>query len=234
MKTAIISGSSSGIGKAISKQLLEKGWRVIGLARDHKKFGVSHKNYYPKTVDFADINTLESTLKTIKKEYESIDAIICSAGYGLFGELEQLSVAQMQKHLNVNFLSQVILIKVFITELKRQQSGKIIIIGSEAALNGAKKGSLYCAAKFALRGFCQSLRQECASANVGVSLVNPGMVDTPFFDTLNFAPKDRQQNAIATAEIVNVVETILKTSPQCVIEEINLQPIRKNIEKNNP
>ena len=69
-------------------------------------------------------------------------------------------------------------------KLKRNGNSRVIYMGSEAALRGAKRGSLYCAAKFGLRGFAQSLRQECASSGVHVSIINPGMVNTPWFDRL--------------------------------------------------
>ena len=61
-------------------------------------------------------------------------------------------------------------------------------MGSEAALAGTAQGSLYCAAKFALRGLAQALRAECARAGIRVTLVNPGMVQSPFFDELDFRP----------------------------------------------
>ena len=108
--------------------------------------------------------------------------MISCCGYGHFAELEQFSFAAMQKMMNVNFLSQALLVKTFIADLKKRQNAKIIFIGSECSLSGQKKGSMYCASKFALRGFSQSLRQECRGSNVAVSLINPGMVDTAFFD----------------------------------------------------
>lgn len=129
--------------------------------------------------------------------------------------------------MNVNFTSQALVIKTFISSLKQKRSGNVIVIGSEAGLNGAKKGSIYCASKFALRGFCQSLRHECSNANVAVTLINPGMVNTEFFNSLNFAPADPTQHALQVDSIVETVEMVLKAKRPTVLEEINLQAIQK-------
>ena len=72
--------------------------------------------------------------------------------------------------------------------MKKQKKGKIIFIGSDSALQGGKQGSIYSVAKFGLRGFSQALRDECAKSKVHISIVNPGMVRTDFFDELSFSP----------------------------------------------
>lgn len=231
MNDILVSGSSSGIGKAVVDVLLQANKSVIGLARNHSKFQPDNANYHPLAIDFSDINKLEKQLRPLAQEYPDIDTLVCSAGYGQFAELEQWSVSQMQQLMNVNFLSQAILIKTFLPMMKRQGSGKIILIGSESALQGAKKGSLYCASKFALRGFSQSLRQECASSNISVTLINPGFVDTPFFDELDFAPEQGEAHSIAPQHIADMVASILLSPHHAVVEEINLQPLKKVLRK---
>lgn len=224
----LIAGSSSGIGRAIAESLLLQHHQVIGLARHHDKFNPSG-DYQTYSIDFSKINTLEDQFKQIQKTHPDMSALVCSVGYGEFVELEQFSVAKMQNILNVNFLSQAILVKTFLPAFKKQQSGKIILIGSECALSGQKKGTLYCASKFALRGFAQSLRKECSSNNVTVTIINPGMVNTPFFDELNFQPAEGEDHAIQPEQISNVVSMILFEKNNCVFEEINLQPLKKVI-----
>ena len=65
--------------------------------------------------------------------------------------------------------------------MKKIGKGDVIFIGSEAALNGSRKGTIYCASKFALRGFAQALRDECSKSSIRVTIINPGMVKTGFF-----------------------------------------------------
>ncbi len=231
MQTTLITGSSSGIGRAIAEHLLKKNHKIIGLARDHSKFNPSSSDYFSYSIDFAKIQQLETKCREIHKEQPQINNIICCAGYGEFAELEQFSVAQMQNMLNVNFLSQAILIKTFLPSLKKISSAKIIMLGSECALDGQKKGSIYCASKFALRGFAQSLRKECSSSQVAVTLINPGMVDTPFFDDLTFRPGSDPSHSIQASQIAQTVMLLLDQRDNFVFEEINLQPMKKVIEK---
>lgn len=228
----IIAGSSSGIGKAAAIRLLADKHAVIGLARSHDKFQPQEKNYYPISVDFSKVISLEKKLKEICELHENTEAIVCSAGYGRFAELEQFSFEQMQNLLNVNFLSQALLIKTFLPYFKKRKSGKLILLGSECALEGQKKGSLYCATKFALRGFAQSIRKECVASHVSVTLINPGFVDTPFFKDLDFAPEAGKEHSIQPEQIADLIAHIIKEDNNCVFEEINLQPLKKVIKKN--
>ena len=92
---------------------------------------------------------------------------------------------------------------------------------------GSKQGSLYCASKFGLRGFCQSIRDESRDKNVSVSLINPGMARTAFFDGLTFSPGDEPENAIEPEDIADLVITILGMRQGTVIDEINLSPLKK-------
>jgi len=231
MTTILISGSSSGIGRAIAEKLLTQGHHVLGLARQHKKFQPDNPNYNPFTVDFSKLNTLEKELKLIQKQQPDVQSIICCAGYGHFTELEQFSFQQMQDIMNVNFLSQALLIKTFLSNMKKKSNSKIIIMGSECALEGYKKGSLYCASKFALRGFAQSLRKECASAKIAVTLINPGLVETPFFQSLQFKPGNAADNAIRAEQIADTVDLLMQSDNHCVYEEITIQPMNKVIQR---
>ena len=83
MKAALISGSSSGIGRAISEKLLETGIKVIGLARDHSKFKPDEKNYIPLEADLSKVKRLPELMKSILKENPDIDVFVSGAGYGL-------------------------------------------------------------------------------------------------------------------------------------------------------
>jgi len=231
MKTILISGTSSGIGAELTQQLLANGHRVIGLARDHHKLAIEHEHYHPHPIDFSDMDNLESTLTNIKRQHPTLDAIICCAGFGDFKECEQFSYSQAKTIMDVNFLSQALLVKTWLKEMKTQRHGHVIFLGSECALKGAKKASFYAASKFALRGFAQSLRAECSTANIAVSIVNPGLVDTPFYHQLNFKPAANPLNSIETAQVINLIQSILNLETNCVVEEINLQPMKSRVIK---
>lgn len=231
MSNIIISGATSGIGKAITTELIAAGHHVLGLARDHAKCEFAPQYYTPYVIDFAELTTVEPTVKQLLSDFAEIDALICSAGYGQFAQLEQFSVAQLSRLMTVNFTSQAALIKSVLPTMKTRKSGNIILIGSEAALTGEAQGSVYCASKFALRGFSQSLRKECRRHKIPVSLINPGFVRTEFFDNLAFSPGDEQEAAIDPQHIAELVSLIIKQGPNTVYEEVNIQPVVKTIIK---
>jgi len=230
MKKVLITGASRGIGKVLARSLLDEGCEVVGVAR---KQTIHEDQYFHYPLDLAVDREVEQTAKQIAKSHADLEAIICCAGYGQFVELEQFSYADMQRMMQVNFLSQALLIKILLSNLKRNKNSKIILLGSECALHGQKKGTLYCASKFALRGFAESLRAECQTADVAVSIVNPGMVATSFFDQLNFKPGDDKANAIGAEQVKDMIQMVLTLENNCVVHEINCQPLKKVVAKKN-
>ncbi len=231
----IISGATSGIGYQISQTLLQKNHLIYGMGRTHPAELVDNPFYHPITVDLSQEKKREHVFKELKNELnknnQTADNLIMCAGMGHFDELEQWSDKKINEVMQVNCIATFCLLKHFIPAMKKRKQGRVIIIGSESALSGAKKGSIYCASKFALRGFAQSLREECKHANIGVSLINPGFVDTPFFDHLSFKPDENKMSSIQPSSLSSCVEFILNMPIEAVIEEINLQPLVKRIKK---
>ncbi|MDH5231976.1 MAG: SDR family oxidoreductase [Gammaproteobacteria bacterium] len=228
-KTILITGASSGMGKAIASQRLVQGDRVIGMARWQENAPIAHDNFFVERVDFAKISNLPTVIEKLNQRYPDLSGLICCAGYGHFASLEEFSYTQIQKQFDVNFLAHVYLVRGLLSRLKKNAPSDIIFMGSEAALQGARKGTIYCASKFALRGFAQSLREESAKAKLRVTMINPGMVDTEFYKELNFAPGKAIENAIAIDDIVAAVDLVLASQVSTVFEEINLRPLNKVI-----
>ena len=225
----LITGSSSGIGRAISVKLLEEGATVYGIARNHKKFQPDTDRYKPVTADVTDLHTIPEKLSDLLVSNPEIDGFISNAGYGSFDNLENFSPERISSYINDNLTSHLVVTRCLLPHFKTRNRGNIILMGSEAALEGAKKGSLYCAAKFGLRGFSQSIRQETSNTDICVTLINPGMVRTAFFDELKFRPGDDDDNAIEAKDIADVVVNILSMRSGTVIDEINLTPQKKVI-----
>ena len=97
---------------------------------------------------------------------------------------------------------------------------------------GAKNGSLYCTAKFGLRGLSQSLRKDVVGSNIRVCIINPGMVRTSFFDKLKFSPGNKIENSISLKDIADTTANILSMDRNTVIDEINISPATKLINFN--
>ena len=228
-KTILVSGASSGIGRAITTLLLEQGYRVTGVARDFSKFPCHDRHFTAVSLDLSDLDSLPDRLDGIIREDPAIDGIVCCAGSGRFGSLEEFSCAQIRNLLDLNLTSQVCLVRTLLPGMKQRGSGNIIFMGSEAALAGGKRGAIYSAAKFGLRGLAQALRQECAASGLRISIINPGMVKTGFFDELDFRPGEAADNYILPEDIAKAVLLILEAREGTVFDEINLSPQKKVI-----
>ena len=228
-RIAVVTGSSSGIGRATATRLLEAGFTVIGLARHHDKYEISHDHYYPRSADFSDIEKLDKIAADISKDYPQISVLVCNAGFGDFRHLENFSYKQIQEFLNVNLIAHIVLCRHMVSGMKKLGQGDIVIVGSEAALIGKRKATLYSAAKFGMRGFAQSLRDEVGSSGLRVCLINPGMVRSAFFNDLDFEPGDSPENAIEPEDIAKVIVETVGARRGTVIDEINLSPASKVI-----
>ena len=228
-RKVLVTGSSDGIGRSITVSLLKSGAKVIGLARDHSKFNPETKNYIIYKTDFSNEEILLNTIAKIINEHKDLDCLVSNAGFGKFGTLETFSTKEINDFIFTNLTSHMILTNKILPHLKKIRKGNIIFIGSESALKGGKNGSLYSAAKFGLRGFSQSIREESCSKNIHVSLINPGMVRTSFFNNLDFMPGEDKSNAIEPDDIGKIIIDILSTRNGSVIEEINLSPLKKVI-----
>ena len=228
-KCVLITGSSSGIGHEITSKLLNLGAKVIGIARNHDKSNLKNKNYTTYNCDVSVHEKLEIIVKQILKNHPQINCLISNAGYGNFGPLENFSTLQINNFLATNLTSHLIITKLLLPHFKRNKIGDIIFIGSEAGLSGAKNGSLYCAAKFGLKGFSEALSKDVSNNNIRVTIINPGMVRTDFFKNLNFEPGDSEESVINLRDISSTVAYILGLSRHTVVDEINLSPSKKAI-----
>lgn len=231
-KTALVTGASSGIGLAITKTLLTQQCRVIGIARDFRKINIDSELFQSVSQDLVDLHKTSDLLKQLCKQNQ-IDFFIHSAGSGLFGSIEQFSVKQIDQYIKSSLSSALVLSHHIVPAMRKQKAGRIIFIGSESAITAGKKGALYSSAKFGIRGLALSLREDCSKDSINVSLINPGMVKTPFFDSLNFRPGTDNGNYIEAQDVADTVLHILRSNPDIVLDEINLSPRNKTIHFGN-
>ena len=232
-KCALVTGATSGIGRAVVDRLLGVGVAVVALGRSVAALpdvpGLAKVG-----IDLAKIGQLPAALEPLVATHPEVDSMILCAGRGRFGGLEQFSYAQMQELMELNFLANAFVCRAFVSTLRSHTAGtgsKLVFVGSEAALEGSHSGAIYCASKFALRGFAQALRKELASSKVGVTTINPGMVDTPFFDELAFEPGPDPENRLTSEQVVDAVMMVLSLPSTAVVDEINLSPLKRSVRK---
>lgn len=233
IRTIIVTGASSGIGAEVCKLATEHGFKVIGLARysNSRDLVESTKTSLVKvTVDITDSSACESAVAQIIREH-NVDGLVCCAGTGRFGSLEEFSLTQINDLVQINLLAHMNLCRLLIPTLKIRNRSDIVFIGSENALRGGRFGAVYSATKAGLRGFSQALQHECSASNCHVGIVNPGMTRTEFFDTLDFEPGEDENNAIDPQSIAQAVLQMLLASDNSVIDEINISPLKKVVRK---
>jgi len=227
MRTVLLTGHTSGIGFAICNSLLTAGHSVIGVARTSIK---NQPGLHQYQLDLADLASLESATREWLSSH-SIDAVICNAGSGTIGAVENFSATQIEHSIKLNLTSPMVLVRALLPAIKKHPRSDVVFIGSESALQGGRYGAIYSAAKFGLRGFAQSLRHESASANCHVGLINPGMVRTSFFDDLSFEPGPDEQHALQATDVAHAVMQLIESPANAVIDEININPVHHVVRK---
>jgi NADP-dependent 3-hydroxy acid dehydrogenase YdfG len=227
--SAVVTGASSGIGRAVALRLLAGGWRVAGVARGGDRLAAVDPRLEPWPLDLADLDALPARLASWIEAHPPVDAVVSCAGRGRFGALEEFSPAQIRALVDLNFTSHALLARAFLPGMKRRGRGDLVFLGSEAALAGSRRGAVYCATKFALRGLAQALRDECGKSGVRVTVVNPGMVATSFFDDLDFAPPEEEEGHLLPADVADAVALVLTARRGAVFDEIDLSPLKKGV-----
>lgn len=184
-KTWLITGISSGFGKALTEQLLAKGETVVGTVRTEKDDIKNLKAKYPDTLDVQhlDVTNTEEIRRVVDKavkEHGAIDVLINNAGYGLFGAAEELSDQDISLIMATNLTGSIQMIRSVIPYMRKQGGGRIIQISSYGGQVAYPGNSMYHATKFGIEGFCESVAQEVQPFNIGVSIIEPGGARTEF------------------------------------------------------
>lgn len=183
-RTWLITGVSSGFGYVMTQQLLEKGDKVIGTVRNKDKVADLIEKY-PDTFicELLDVTDVPAIRKLVDDSFDKsgvIDVIVSNAGYGLFGAAEELSDAEVDHIIATNLTGPIQLIRSALPHLRAQGSGRIIQLSSYGGQVAFPGNSMYHATKFGIEGFCESVAQEVAAFNIGITLVEPGGARTEF------------------------------------------------------
>ena len=183
-RTWLITGVSSGFGRQLTEQLLERGDRVVGTVRDTSKVPDLLERY-PDTfraevLDVTDTPAVHAVVDRAFAELGRIDVVISNAGYGLFGAAEELTDEQVDHIIATNLTGSVQLIRSALPHLRAQGGGRIIQISSYGGQVAFPDNSLYHATKWGIEGFAEAVAQEVAPFGIGVTIVEPGGARTEF------------------------------------------------------
>jgi short-subunit dehydrogenase len=185
-KVAVITGASSGIGAWMAQELSDLGATVILMARSEKKLQQIAKHMQGKheclVTDVSSSDEVFAAIRQVIDTYGKIDILINNAGYGVFENFEDASLETMEQMMDINYMGTVRCTKAVLPYMLAANCGQIVNIASLAGKIGTAKSSGYSASKHAVLGFTNSLRQELKGTNLHITAVNPGPIDTPFFD----------------------------------------------------
>ena len=222
-KTFIITGGSSGIGKAIAQKLVGKGASVLITGRDESKLkavGDELRCEYVK----ADIGTPEGvklTITTAINKLGKLDGLINNAGHGWMNKMHEYSWQDFEETYRVNVFGAAMMGQAAAKVFMEQKSGNIVNIASTAATKGFAGGSVYSSSKFALRGLTQCWQAELRPFNVRVLGVNPSEVTTAFAQADRKERSDTE-NKLRAEEIAHAIISALELDDRGYIPELSV------------
>lgn len=224
-KTAVVTGASSGIGAAVSRQLTAAGARVALLARSADKLATI-ASALPGSVavacDVADEASVTAAFARVQAELGAPDILVNNAGTGFATDLATASLADLRRIFETNVTGVFLCTRAVLPAMKSRGSGHIVNVSSITGKVSNPNAPLYCASKHALNGYSNGLQQQVAAAGVRVSLVSPSAVDTAYWDG---RPVDRSK-FLAADEVADAILFILTRPPGVLVKDLDLSAFR--------
>ncbi len=226
-RTLVITGASSGIGAATARAARQAGWRVTLSARSGDRLerladelGGSEVAL-PVVCDVTDFDQQRRLVERTVEHFGRLDAFFANAGFGARRGFLEETPEHWRAMVETNVLGVAYSIRAALPYFLEQGRGHFLLTSSVAGRR-ALPGSLYSATKFAVTAIGEALRQEVAETDIKVTLIEPGMVDTPFFD-------ERPTGALEAEDVARCVVFALEQPPHVDLNEILLRPIRQKL-----
>lgn len=196
-KTILITGCSSGIGRASAEFCAQRGWQVYATVRNQCDVdnlnALDYPNLEPVLLDVTDIDNINGLFQWLDSRVGSagLDVLINNAGYGLFSPFEYVDHRYVRQHIDTNVVGTITMTRVFLPLLKRAR-GRIINISSGSGIVAIPFMAMYSASKHAIEGFSDALRVELKKTGVQVVLIQPGIIETSLHEKIEHYNKNIQ------------------------------------------
>ncbi len=239
-QVAIVTGASSGIGRAVARELVGAGAHVVLAARRPAELEAATAELADRPgsaiavpTDVADERAIERLVARAIGAFGRLDILVNAAGIGGFGLVHKLDAALLDRVWAVNVRGAILMAKHVVPILAGQGHGAIVNIGSVSSKRGWAQGTPYVASKFALRGFTECLRQEMRESGVRVVLVCPDLTATGFFAASGVALSGREA-MLEAEEVAATVRFALELPPGADLAELDLLPAKRPAQATPP
>jgi short-subunit dehydrogenase len=206
---AVVTGASRGIGRAVARAAAARGAQVGLISRSQDELDAVLKEIDGRgtvaTADVADRAQSERALASIESALGPIDILVNNAGIGAYGAFEDADVDLFEKLMRVNYLGTIYPMKAVLPGMLARRRGHIVNVASIAGRIGAPFEAAYSASKFAVAGLSEAVAIEVGTRGVGVSVVNPGPVDTDFFDARGVPYARKTPKPVSAERVANDV-----------------------------
>jgi short-subunit dehydrogenase len=186
-----VTGASGGIGEALSVELASRGARLLITGRREERLSLltarlrSTGNKAVSVIgDVTDDSVRRAIVEQARSQFGGLDVLVNNAGVGAFGRFDEVDPERLRRVMEVDFFAAVELTRLILPLLREGRTPAIVNIASILGHRAIPFAAEYCAAKFAIRGFSESLRAELARDGIDVLVVSPGTTDTPFFENV--------------------------------------------------
>ena len=222
--TALITGGSSGIGRAIAKSLVDAGARVAITGRNEKRLDEAAKaiKAHPIKADVSSEDDVKRTYREFFDKFGHLDILVNNAAFGERRPLVEMDRAKFDAILQTNVMGTMLMSREAAKHFVERKGGNIINIGSTAGVRGAASGTSYYASKFALRGMTECWRGELRQHNVRVILINPSEVLTNFAAAAGFSQNDDNPTKLQPEDIAHVVKAALEMNDRGFTTELTV------------
>ena len=211
MKTVLITGASSGIGKATAKTLLNDHHVYVAARRVENMQDLAELGATPIKMDITRDEDVQNAVAQITKERGGIDILINNAGFGMYGAMEDTSIDDARYQFEVNLFGLARLTQLALPHMREQRFGKIVNISSIGGRIHTPLGSWYHATKFALEGWSNCVRMEVEPFGIDVIVIQPGLIHTEFGDVM-VGPMLERSGKSAYAELAQTVAKAVRDS----------------------
>lgn len=182
-KTVLITGASTGIGKATAEYFAARGWNVAATMRTPAKAGFvgdGVERIRVFALDVTDDASISNAVSEVIAAFGRIDVLVNNAGYGLIGLFEAMTAEQVRRQFDTNVLGLMSVTRAVLPQMRQQQAGKIINVASVAGRMSMPLYSLYCSTKWAVEGYSEALSYELLQHGIQVRIIEPGPIRTDF------------------------------------------------------